>query len=242
MIDYAYKETSLDKDYNLTMYCFLVIDALVEYSSHDKLDKFTEMLAYFLDRFDETFHINNSITVEIAYQYQSYYCNILRVILKKSFKKIPKETASNIYTRINNSFIQRKGVYDEAILTVSALASNLKDEFEPIMEPFSNYLVFALEKYNETSLCKAAILTLAEIVRAIGFNFYKYSDRFIPILITILTHHDVSRTNKTVTITTLGDICMTIDQYFVPYMDNVIELLLSAAEMASSQAEDVNKY
>lgn len=240
MVEFAFKETSNDKDNNLTMHCFLVIDNLIEYSSHDKQDKFNEILLHFLTRFDETLTLQNSTQVELAHQYQSYYCTIFRAILKKSLKKISKETANEIYTRINSSFNLRNGVYDEAVLTVSALATNLKEDFEPIVEPFSNYLVYALEKFNDPSLCKAAIITVGEIVAAIGFNFHKFSDKFIPILIKILTNDDVSRSNKTIAITTLGEICMSINQFFLPYLDSVMHLLLSAADMAASKEEEVN--
>jgi hypothetical protein len=240
MINYAYKEGSMDKDNNLSMYCFLVINTLIEYSSHDKQDKFAEIIEYFISQFDNTLlTTGNNLNTDILFQLQSYYCTVFKTIFRKYLRKLNVETANKIYTRIEASFKQRQGVYDEALLTISALATNIGEDFESIMDQFQEYLAYALKKFNESTLCKAAILTVGEIVRAIRYNFHKYSDKIIPIIIEILTNDDVSRYNKTVAITTLGEICMAINKHFLPYLDTVMQLLISAASMASTKTDEV---
>jgi hypothetical protein len=251
----AYREGAFNKDANLTMYCFLLINDLIEYSSHDKQEKLTEILIYFLTQFEGSLTNTGNPTFntmctpgtsDIIYQLQSYYCTVFRVVFKKLFKKINAEMGLKIFTLLENSFKMRQTVYDEAVLCLGSLASNMGEPFEEIMNKFQDFLLYALEKYNESSLCKSAIITLGHIVRSIKFNFYKFSDKYIPVLINILTNQDVSRNNKILAITTLGEICMTINEHFLNHLDNVMQVFFSAAQIATTIAEsddeDTDEY
>ena len=51
---------------------------------------------------------------------------------------------------------------------------------------FLNYLKFSLNKFNEMTLNKVALLATGDISRALGNNFANYSSEIIPILIQIL--------------------------------------------------------
>jgi hypothetical protein len=113
----------------------------------------------------------------------------------------------------------------------------MKEAFEPVMPTFTSFLVYALQKYNESSLVKAGLYCVSSIVSAIGYNFHKYSDEIINILIELLTNTEVSRYNKTTTITLLGEISINICEHFLKHLDNVMELLLSACEMAMASAD-----
>jgi hypothetical protein len=103
---------------------------------------------------------------------------------------------------------------------------------------FPEYLIFALNKYNESSLCKSALYCVSNIVNAIGYLFNNYSGKIIPVLIDILTNDEASRYNKTTAITLLGEICFNIKDHFISYLDTVMKLLISAADMAA----DFNDY
>ncbi len=255
LVNLAYREGAFNKDENLTMHCFLLINELIEYSSHDKQEKLGEILIYFLSLFEGLItNPSNPVLAtmcapgssDVILQLQSYYCSIFRTVFKKLTKKITNENAKKIYILLESSFKLRQGVFEEAILAFGALASNMDKNFDEIMTLFQNFLLFALEKYEESSLSKSAIITLGHIVRAIKSDFSTYSDKFIPILINILTNENVSRNNKTLAITTLGEICMSIEEKFLPHLKSVMEVFFSAATLAISQAdsddEDTEEY
>jgi importin subunit beta-1 len=242
----AYREGAYNKDENLTMYCFLLINELIEYSSHDKQEKLSEILIYFLTQFEGTLSgVNNNTLLnmnkdgggDLILQLQSYYCTIFRAVFKKMNKKINLEMGSKIYTLLENSFKARQTVYEEAVLAIGALANNMDEPFLDIMNRFQEFLLFALQKINESSLCKSAIIALGHIVRAIKSNFTNYAEKYIPVLINILISEDSVRTNKTLAITTLGEICMSITKDFIPYLDQVMQVLFSAANMAATVAD-----
>jgi hypothetical protein len=255
LIVIAYRHGAYNKDENLTMYCFLLINELIEYSSHDKQEKLSEILIYFLTQFEGTLtnvlnptfnSMCGSGLSDIIYQLQSYYCTIFRAVFKKLFKKINAEMGLKIFLLIENSFKMRQTVYEEAVLCLGSLASNMGEPFEEIMNRFQDFLLYALQKYNESSLSKSAIITLGHIVRAIKFNFYKFSDKYIDVLINILTSEDISRNNKILAITTLGEIFMAINEHFLKHLDKVMEVFFSAAQLATTIAdiddEDTEEY
>lgn len=102
-------------------------------------------------------------------------------------------------------------------------------------------MVFALKSLKESSLLKAALLVLNSIVREAKMNFSQYSHEIIPLLIEILTNNDVSRNNKLITITNIGEISLNICDAFLPYLDPVMKLLFSAAQLAITQEDSVYK-
>ncbi len=243
LVSNAYRVGAMDKDANLTMNCFLVINTLIEYSSHDKQEKLSEILIFFLTQFEGTLSpvtnqtilsLGSTNTMDTIFMLQSYYCTVFRAVFKKLLKKISNDVGLKIYTLLEGSFKQRQTVYDEAILCLGALAINIGEGFEPIMEKFSDYLFYSIQKIDETSLCKASIITVGSVTRAIGYNIYKFSDKFIPVLLEILTNENASRYCKLVSITTIGEICMAINEHFLKYLDTIMKLFLSAANLATS--------
>ena len=99
--------------------------------------------------------------------------------------------------------------------------------------------MFALKSLKESSLLKAALLVLNSIVREAKTNFTQYSQEIVPLLIEILTNNDVSRNNKLLTITNIGEISVNICDAFMPFLDPIMKLLFSAAQLAVTQAESV---
>jgi hypothetical protein len=121
LIDNGMKETAFDREHNLALYCFLTIDTLIAYSSHDKQAKLIEVVVYFLTFFENSVISPGS---EMNYQLQSCYCIIFRAVLKKLLSTISKEIAERIYKVLEASFKQRQCVYEEALFTIAALATS----------------------------------------------------------------------------------------------------------------------
>jgi len=177
----------------VSLTAFVTISYLIEYSSHDKQDKLEEIMIYVLQFFESTINNSSNFDTQKNYDFQCYLSNIVHSILEKYLKSFSQDNALKIFLVLENSFKQRSGVYDEAILAISSLAlsnclikKDQKGRFEPLMDSFFNYLKFSLKKFNEMSLNKVAIIATGDISRALGPNFAKYSSEIIPILIEIL--------------------------------------------------------
>ena len=114
---------------------------------------------------------------------------------------------------------------------------------------FLNYLKFSLNKFNEMTLNKVALLATGDISRALGNNFSNYSSEIIPILIQILAvsneliqSADVGKINKIIAINTLGDIAMNITDQFFPFLDPIMKILFSACHLGLEIADEVISY
>ena len=60
------------------------------------------------------------------------------------------------------------------------------EQFTQLMSDFKCYLIVGLTSPNEVSLCRAAIHSTADLVRAMKKNFAQYIDQIIPLIFNIL--------------------------------------------------------
>lgn len=108
---------------NLAMHCFICLCDLIENSSHDKQDKLTEILAYFITQLNSTMlpeNISNS-SIELIHQIQCYFCNIFRSCFRKKINIVDLNLAEKVYFSIEATFKFRNCVYEEGLLAIAAL-------------------------------------------------------------------------------------------------------------------------
>jgi len=116
---------------------------------------------------------------------------------------------------------------------------DIQENFTPILPKILEYVVFALKSLRESSLLKAALLVLNSIIHESKKNFSQYAPELIPLLMEILTNDEVTRNNKLISITNIGEISMKIGDVFIPFLHPVMEVLFSAAHLAANKADDV---
>lgn len=120
LLNTAYKENSYNSENNLCTACFVTVNTLIEYSSHDKQEKMEEVIIYFLGLLENTIK-SKSDSNRIKDQQSSIALSI-HFAINKLVKVLNLELASKIYLSLVETFKQRKGVYDEAIICISSLA------------------------------------------------------------------------------------------------------------------------
>jgi hypothetical protein len=94
--------------------------------------------------------------------------------------------ARDVLGFIFKSFTIRQGVYEEGLMAASALALAYGQQFDQYVKEFGSYLVFSLNSVKDTSLCRTAIHSTSDLIRAIGNNFSQYIDQILPLIINIL--------------------------------------------------------
>ena len=108
-----------ERDSNLSIYCFLTIENLISYSSHDKQPKLLEILASFVMKLK---NINTkTFPYNILHDLESHYARMIRIILIKLVTPLSFEDAKGVYNIIVESF-KRRNIYDEGLLAISSLA------------------------------------------------------------------------------------------------------------------------
>ena len=234
---------SKSEDLKLTLSRLITIGTLIDYSSHDKQDKIMEILMQFLKEIESTVNqfenmISNGSNPERIFHLQEYYYIILRIIFNKYKSEINIELGQKIWELTENVFNLRKTVFEEANLALASLSTNMKISFTEIFKKYYPYIKYSINSFNINSLCKSGLVSLLNIIRAIENNIENNVNEIILILIKVCTSNDVNRENKTIAITSLGEIAIRIGIKFSEYLDTVIQLLFSACEMAVNNNND----
>jgi hypothetical protein len=111
-----------ERDCNLALNCFVTIENLFLYSSHDKQSALQEYLSFYfmkLKDLDKRTDINIHL---IYYDLESHYTQIIRKIITKLLVPLQINDAKSLYEVIVQSFDRRGGVYDEGLLAISSMA------------------------------------------------------------------------------------------------------------------------
>ena len=240
------KEVVLGTDLKLSLHRLMTIEKLIDYSSHDKQEMIYQILVKYLQeieisqtKMDEL--IANGANKERIYQIQDYYYTLLRTIFMKYKIHLQPALGTNIWILTKNIFTSRKTVFEEANLALGALAINMKENFTPIFIDYLPFLDFSIKSTTINSLSKSGLSTLLNSIRSINKGICPSSDSVIKTLIEICTSSDVSRGNKTIAITCLGEIAMVIEGEFEKYLSSVMSLLFSACEMGTNIGDDVDE-
>ena len=110
----------LERDANLAISSFRSLENLIAYSSHDKQQKILELLVNIVFRISNM-NKKTDFSSELKKELESYYVHLVRVIILKLITPLKLNDAKDIYNILVQTFNNR-GIYDEGILALSALA------------------------------------------------------------------------------------------------------------------------
>lgn len=188
LLDLAFKKDAYDSQDNIAAEAMYCIGGIIQYSTLNQGGVINEFFETLKRAFESTFELENFKSEKIRSDYQGYISHCIFSCVSSGHILMEENSAKILTNMIIMSFKQRNGIYEEGLLTISAIALNVGSYFEPILkESFGNYLVYALKSTSEVSLCKNAIICTCEIIRALGENFIIYIDQIIPIIFEILS-------------------------------------------------------
>lgn len=113
---------NFERDSNLGFYCFLTIENLISYASHDKLNALMELLVFYILRMKNITTRTDITSHSIVEDLESHYCLIIRKIIRKLLTPLQLDDCKNIYEVLVQSFSRRNTVYDEGLLAISSMA------------------------------------------------------------------------------------------------------------------------
>jgi|APDOM4702015159_1054818.scaffolds.fasta_scaffold326148_2 hypothetical protein len=62
----------------------------------------------------------------------------------------------------------------------------MNELFTELIKDFGQYLIYALQNPSEVDLCRIAVHSTSDLIRAIGPNFTQYMDQILPLIFNIL--------------------------------------------------------
>ena len=228
-----------------TLSRFMTIGTLIEYSSHDKQMQISQIIKQFLIQIESTQNnidamIKAGIDKETIFQIQEYYFSLLQKLFNKYKTKIELDFADKIWQLTEALFKYRQSVFDEANLAMSALARNMGETFEPIFKKYYPYVEYSIKYYSNNSLSKSGLVSLMHCIISVQNNIGKAKD-IISTLIDVCVSNEVEKKNKTIAISIIGYVAMFEGTNFSIYIDPVMKLLFSAAQMGFNLGYNIDE-
>ena len=223
----------------------MTIGTLIEHSSHDKQTQINEVIKHFLIQIESTQNdidnlLKSGANKEIIFQIQEYYFTLLQKLFNKYKTTIDLNFAQKIWQLTETLFKYRQTVFDEANLALAALARNMKENFKQIFIVYYPYIEFSIKSYSNNSLSKTGLLSLLHCITSTQDTIQKTED-MIKILIDVCTSNEVARANKIIAINILGELVIFSGVNFKPYLETVMKLLFSAAQMGLNIGADADE-
>lgn len=187
-IEFAYKKDAFDVQDNIAAEAFNAIGAIMQNATYNNMNIIQSFFYTLQNAFQATFNLENFKNEKIRDYYQAYISHCFFSGLTSGLIQMDFASAKLLTDMIIESFKQRNGIYEEGLLAISSLALNIGKDFEPIFkDSFGQYLIFALKSTTDVSLCKNAIISVTEVIRALEDKFAGYADQIIPIVFEIIT-------------------------------------------------------
>ena len=223
----------------------MTIGTLIDYSSHDKQNQISEVIKHFLIQIESTQNeidalIRDGANKETIFQIQEIYYTLLQKLFNKYKSKIDLDFARKIWQLTEALFKYRQTVFDEANIALGALARNMGESFKSIFILYYPYIEFSIKSYSNNSLSKSGLLSLLQCITNTKDTIGK-TESMINILIEVCTSNEVARGNKTISINILGELVLITEDKFKPYLEKVMKLLFSAAQMGVNIPPDADE-
>jgi importin subunit beta-1 len=170
---------------------------------------------------------------------QSFICSTLQsTCVKLPSTTFTPELISMVVTTVLDLFKARQTVVEEGIQALGALAQTVDMGFEPHLQAFGPFLVWALKKQDEVSVCKAGTMCVGDIARALNDKITPFLPDLIPLLLTNLEKADISTDIKIQTIASLADLASNSRGAFLQYLPGVLHYVDQAAEASATPVKE----
>ena len=228
LMNIAYSKGSYDKDCNVTLLSTFLTSKIIEICDDTEENKKIIQLffAKLYSLFEESLNINNFTNNLEQYCYQD--CLISIIASCSQFQKITmnKIQIECIFKIIEQTIIQRNGLYTEAISALGSLSYFGIDNFSVIKDKVMQYILIALEDRHSSSLCYQGLLAADDIIRALGIEVITVIPKIVEKIQKIINDPEVQRGLKIKCFPVYNDIFLIPDKSVGEYLNNVMNLLV----------------
>ena len=190
---------------------------------------FTQVLNYFSTTITNKNYFKSE---EQRKTIQAYLANIIESCLNSGKIIINNiEMGNSILILIIESFKERNNIYEEGLLACSALGLLMKDQFSSIYHIFYPFLIFALNKHEEVSICKVGLTVTSDLIQTVGSDLKL--DELFPLIINIINNPIIDKSLKIGALNVISDLFVECREKVLNYFDKIMEVLSFALEAAT---------
>lgn len=187
LMNIAYLKDSISPDYNIPLYAFYALSALIDNAPADVLVFIQGFFSNFVNCLIETRQPEKFESDEYRFLYQEYLCSVISSYLCDHKITLTLEQANFLYSEIKEIFVQRACVFDSGIMVCSSIALNIGKDFKnTILPDYGNFLFHALSQWNVESVCRNAVSSISDLIRSLGEGLNDYIDQLLPLVFSII--------------------------------------------------------
>jgi hypothetical protein len=186
LVQVAYMPEAISNENNIAINAFYTISSLIEYAPYDTYHLLQGYFSQFVNLLIDTKEVSKFQNEEQRLLYQEYLCSIISSYLMEEKMCLNMDQAKFIFSLIKAFFLERGTVFDTGISLCSSIALNIGKNFKELIEEYGSFLYHALGMWNAEMICKSAIMSVSDLIRALGRDFDPYIDQIIPIVFNII--------------------------------------------------------
>lgn len=163
---------------------------------------------------------------------QGFFLCALQCILTNVSRKIEEKVGMKIVDLIIDVFRQRKDIFDEAFLALSAIANKFPDALGTKVDELGSFLMLGLQSKN-SAIIRNSCGVLSDLCTLVESpSIHQGFKEYIPLLLGHLKDKDTDKYAKIIIITLIGDTFLLTKEKFEEFLEESLEVLESAAHVA----------
>ncbi|EDO15979.1 hypothetical protein Kpol_499p7 [Vanderwaltozyma polyspora DSM 70294] len=221
-----------DNENNARTSAFSALATMVEYATDSVAEVSASISTFIMDKLGQTMNVNEEqLSLEDKQSLQELQSSILTVlaaVIRKSPSSV--ESVSDMLMDLFLKLLDKKDssyIDDDVFYAISALASSLGKNFEKYLETFSPYLVNALNQVD-SQVSITAVGFISDISNSLEEDFKKYASAFMNVLGQMISSTNARKDLQPAVLSVFGDIAANIGTDFVPYLNEVMTLCVTA--------------
>ena len=129
-------------------------------------------------------------------------------------------------------FEDNRKVTHGGLLILHTIIYIMEASFENILMNSGSYILAAIKNDQDEISGRFACGLVSDISNYLEKNMVTYSDDFMTNLNDVLSKPEYSTETKVHAMIAVGDICLAIEEKFLPYLDSSMECIISAAQIS----------
>lgn len=186
LLEVAYMPEAISTEIQIANNAFYTISNLVESAPSDVLVLVQSYFSNFIDLLLATKNKSNFQNEEHRMYYQDYICSLISSYLIYEKITLNMDQAKFLYEEVKAFFLERGTVFENGISLCTSIALNIGKQFKEFIQDFGNFLYHALGMWNSEIICKAAIMSVSDLIRSMGSDFDPYIDQIIQMIFNII--------------------------------------------------------
>ncbi|KAK3074230.1 karyopherin Kap95 [Teratosphaeriaceae sp. CCFEE 6253] len=246
-VQHLLQVTETTQDNQLRTAAYEVLNAFVTNAANDSIAMVASLSEVVIDRLGKTIPMQQQVvSVEDRLTLEEIQTSLTSVIIA-IIQRLEKEVAPQadrimqLLLQLLQSLGPKSSVPDTVFAAIGALANAMEGDFDKYMQPFSPFLLAALNNQEEPQLCAIAIGLVSDITRALESKVQPFCDSFMNSLLNNLRSTSLGNQFKPAILQCFGDIAQAIGGHFETYLSVVGQVLQQAAGI-SAQGESVGNF